>query len=107
MPISQAQTSQAPQSLLKLDYDRGRLLDFMTSTLTATPFAVAEHGWSKWFVKPSAEKMLLLLIGFVRELHHIGNIEQDIFHPVAGAIIVRNRVVGGGQSSQAPGGGGK
>ena len=55
-PISQTQTPQTPQSLLKLDYDRTRLLEFMTTTLTATPFAVAEHGWSGWFVDPSAPR---------------------------------------------------
>ncbi len=60
--------------------------------------------------KTISAKMLLLLIIFIRELHHIGNVEIALSHvPVstASVIIVRNRVVGDGQSSQVPGGGGK
>ena len=96
VPISQAQTLQAPPRLFAADSDKRHIIECLTDILATWSFS-AEPGWSKWYVGMYGDEIMLLLIRFGnRQLHHIG----DIDFGYASAIIVRNSVTGGVPSSQ-------
>ena len=48
--ISQGQIPTAPPPIFAPDKNRRDLINYLTAQMTQYSFAVAEPGWSKWFV---------------------------------------------------------
>ena len=100
VPISQAQTLQAPPPLFAADSNKRHLIECLTDMLATWTFS-AERGWSKWYVGMYGDEIVLLLIrSGTRQLHHIGDIKGGSTAPVSSAIIVRVSVIRGVPSSQ-------
>ena len=57
VPVSQAQVPTAPPSLSAPNPDNVTrpLVHYLTTEIANGMFAVAEHGWSKWFVEKMVE----------------------------------------------------
>ena len=55
MAISQAQIPIAPTPLFTATSDSQSLIEYLTAIMAKRVFAVAEPGWSEWFVEKLVE----------------------------------------------------